>query len=413
MFEPQGGGGIAHYTYQLANHLVGEGADIVLYTTDNYELSSFNKKFKVKTYLGKSVLKERLFNIFKKNNEISYKKYNKLKYKKQGEIVRFKKTNLYSHFRQICLEWELLFHFLKENSKIVHFQWVWPNESSLRFLKFLKYLGFKIVYTAHNILPHENKTLETIKNYEKWYKTVDKIIVHSQNNKKEIISIFNLDENKIAVIPHGNYDFFLQKKISKNKARKRLNIPFNKKVILFFGAIRKYKGLEYLIKAFKKMANLRNDVILIIAGRFGYEDKDTNFFKKLFYELNIQKKVIFRPQYISFEEVNDYFITADIIVLPYIKTYQSGIVQLAYAFGKPVIVTKTGGLPEVVEDGKSGYIVPPKDEDAPAEAIIKILKDEEKLLQMGKYAQFLSQTKFSWNTIAKKTISLYKNVLTC
>jgi glycosyltransferase involved in cell wall biosynthesis len=102
-----------------------------------------------------------------------------------------------------------------------------------------------------------------------------------------------------------------------------------------------------------------------------------------------------------------YFTAADVVVLPYIKTYQSAVVQTAYAFGKPVIVTNTGSLSEAVEDGKSGYIVPPKNESALTESILKLLSDETKIQEMGAYGRKLAETKFSWDAIAKMTKDLY------
>ena len=108
------------------------------------------------------------------------------------------------------------------------------------------------------------------------------------------------------------------------------------------------------------------------------------------------------------EEVPLYFFAADLVVLPYNEVTQSGILQIAYAFGKPVVATDLGGFREAVEDGKNGYLVPLKDIQGLAEKCVVILTDDKRIKKMGNYSRYLADTKFSWESIANKTINVYE-----
>jgi glycosyltransferase involved in cell wall biosynthesis len=120
---------------------------------------------------------------------------------------------------------------------------------------------------------------------------------------------------------------------------------------------------------------------------------------------------VYRPEYVSVEQMPHYFVASDLVAIPYAKTYQSGILALAYAAGRAVLVTDTGGLAEVVEPGKSGFIAPPCDADAMAEALIEAGTDPHLLGAMGRYGKRLADTKYSWNDIAISTLSVYQTAI--
>jgi glycosyltransferase involved in cell wall biosynthesis len=203
--------------------------------------------------------------------------------------------------------------------------------------------------------------------------------------------------------------FFEDKsKILKADARMEMGLSKDDKVVLFFGHILRYKGLEYLLKAFKKVVKEVPTAKLIIAGE---PREDFSPYKHLISKLGIKKHLFMDLEYLPFEKVARYFSAGDVITLPYIKTYQSAVLQLAYAFGKPVIVTRTGGLPEVVEEGRSGYIIPTEDANGLAKTLVEVLSDEDKLLEMGEYAQMLAETKYSWKNITRMTLSVYQGLL--
>ena len=292
---------------------------------------------------------------------------------------------------------------------VIHFQWTFNPRIDWVFSYFLRLQEkIKIVYTVHNILPHEQAIGEKL-SLQIIYRNMRRLWVHANENKNRLINEFGIRGDKIYVIPHGNFSFYKKHfpETSPKRAREMLGISEKEKIILFFGNIRKYKGLEYLIKAFPMVVSSIKDCRLIIAGKIMYGEAP--MYQGLVDKLGIKEKVILRFEFIPMEKISLFFNASDAVVLPYIECTQSGLVQLALTFGKPVVATRVGGLPEVVEEGENGYLVPPRDEYELAKAIIKLLSNDEALKEMSSYALHLSEIKYSWAKIAEKAIKLYES----
>jgi glycosyltransferase involved in cell wall biosynthesis len=166
----------------------------------------------------------------------------------------------------------------------------------------------------------------------------------------------------VALNPHPIYDWFNMGHYSRDGSRRELDL--HGRVLLFFGLVRRYKGLDILLRAFARIAQ-QLDATLLVVGEF-YEDRGP--YDRLINELGIGERVRVTDRYVANEEVEKYFKACDLVVLPYREATQSGIVQTAYSFEKPVVVTRVGGLPDVVTDGKTGYVVEPDDPEALASA---------------------------------------------
>jgi len=204
--------------------------------------------------------------------------------------------------------------------------------------------GIKTIMTIHNVLPHESNFIFKMLS-KKLYKIPDRLIVHSGSNKEELIKVFNINKDKIFVIPHGPLYFLNDKKISKKEARKKLAIDQKSKVILFFGAIREYKGLDVLLKAFAISVKKNKNLILLIAGKLWI---DWGYYQKLIDKNNLNDKIIKILDYIPSNEVKNYFEACDLIVLPYKKfNAQSGVGAGALAFNKMVIASNISGLKDL------------------------------------------------------------------
>lgn len=260
----------------------------------------------------------------------------------------------------------------------------------------LKIKKYKIVFTDHNPVPHlgDNYIVKFNSQFAKFIirRVVSAMIVHG-SKMKNILVDKGIEENKIWVIPHGDYSFYTMWK---------KEIPMIRNSILFFGSIREYKGLEYLIKAEPIITDSISDAKIIIAG-------DGNFKKYEGMIKNFNHFEIYN-RFILDEEVSDFFQMSSIVVLPYIDGSQSGIIPIAYAFKKPVVVTNIGSIPEVVDDGITGFIVPPNDTTALAEAVIKLLNDDKLRENMGENAYKKMSDELSWDDIALKTIEIYNNL---
>ncbi len=186
-----------------------------------------------------------------------------------------------------------------------------------------------------------------------------------------------------------------------------MGIPLYAPVILFFGYIRPYKGLDILLSSFAEVQKIVPDAVLLIAG----EAKEPfRKYEQRMARLGISHAVKSFIGYVPLEKVPVFFSSADIVVLPYRSIYQSGVVHLAFGFQRPVIVTRVGGLPETVEHGKTGFVVPPEDAKALAQALIQALSNPQLLKTMGRNAYQKSQQALSWSLIAEKTIVVYRSL---
>jgi glycosyltransferase involved in cell wall biosynthesis len=226
----------------------------------------------------------------------------------------------------------------------------------------------KVICIADNILPHEKRIADTT--LTKYFlNPVDAFITMSE---KVLADLKIFAKNKPArFVPHPLYDNFGEK-ISKEEARKKLKIKNEELIILFFGFIRKYKGLDILLKAMKVLKNsipptAGRNLKLLIAGEF-YDDK--KIYTDLISELGIQDDLILQTDFIPDSEVRYYLCAADCVVQPYRHATQSGVTPLAYHYEVPMIVTNVGGLPSLVPDKKVGLVAEPNADDI-AEKILQ------------------------------------------
>ncbi len=228
----------------------------------------------------------------------------------------------------------------------------------------------KVICVVDNIIPHESRSFDnTLAKY--FIKSMDGFIAMSDSVRKDIVKL--VPGTTVRLSPHPVYDHF-GKSCDKAEAAKKLNLDPNHKYILFFGLVRDYKGLDLLIKAMAA-DNVKsiNDLKVIVAGEF-YSRK--HYYLDLIDKLNLNDQFIIKDEFIKDADVGYYFSLVDVIVQPYYTATQSGVTQIAYHYEKPMIVTNVGGLPEIVPNGKVGYVteVDPK---AVGDAIAKFYEQDE------------------------------------
>ncbi len=344
-------GGMNHYVSQLANSL-SKKEEVTIIAPIGIEKKNFTKNVKI--------IELELGNVIKKF---------------------FINTLIFTR------PLKFLITIYKEKPEVIHF-----NEQPLWLCFFLPFLmKYPIVTTIHDVNPHFG-TRKFDQLIGKWIfiNFSNCLIVHGEKAKYELKM-----NNKCYIIPHGDYSFFL-------KYRKD-GIDEEENSILFFGRIEEYKGLEYLIKAVSYISIDYPEIKLIIAG-------SGDFCKYKIMILNDNNYEV-HNRFISDEEIPSFFQRAKIVVLPYLEGTQTGIIPIAYAFKKPVVVTDVGSIPEVVDNGNTGFIVPAKDYMALAEAIIKLLKDDKLRKEMGENGYRKMIVELSWDKIAEKTIEMYKTIL--
>ena len=257
----------------------------------------------------------------------------------------------------------------------------------------------RIICIADNIIPHEKRPGDRI--FTKYFlKTPDAFITLSE---KVLTDLASFEPSKKAVfIPHPMYDNFGEA-LPKQEARKWLEIPENGKLILFFGFIRSYKGLDILLRAMADERIRKMGIVLLVAGEF-YQDSKP--YTDLISQLNIMERVILRTTFIRDDEVKYYCSAADLIIQPYRHATQSGVTPLAYHFEKPMIVTNVGGLPAMVPDGKVGLIAEPNPESI-ADHIVEFyeLGEDHFLPHLRE-----EKKKYAWNRLVKAILDLANGI---
>jgi glycosyltransferase involved in cell wall biosynthesis len=259
----------------------------------------------------------------------------------------------------------------------------------------------KILMTVHNVLPHERRLVDKVL-CRAAYSMADHLLVHSATMRDQLQREFGIPHDRISEIAHpvclDRYD-----PISQTEARKKLGLP-QKNILLFFGFVRHYKGLDLVMEAMSELVRT-HDVGLVVAGDF-LEDRGK--YEKLMSRLRIGDATSIFPQFIPTEQAPLFFQAADIVVLPYRNfSGQSGVPQTAYLYQKPVVATAVGGLPDIVHHGRTGMIVPPNDVPALVSALRALLDNPRKREACGSEGEEYLKTELSWGRAAERMAQLY------
>lgn len=349
-------GGISHYNTLLCEHL-----------SKNHDISliSFKRLYPAFLYPGKNQKDDISTKLLKTNSKEIIDSVNPLTWLKAFFTIYTYKPDL------------------------LIFQW-WTPFFTIVFYSIAKltriFTDTRILFICHNVLPHEKRIIDSLLT-KLILNTGHSFIVHSSeeyNNLKQLILHANIKQTV-----HPTYTVFNFGNYNKENAKKILTI--NNKMILFFGMVREYKGLKYLIDAMPIVLQ-HIDATLVIAGQF-WDDK--NIYLGQVKEYGIEKNVKIIDEYVPNEKVELYMSGADVVVLPYISATQSGIIQIAYGFNKPVITTNVGGLSDIVKNDITGYVVDPANPEALAHAIVSYFKEGRSEILIENIKE--EKERFSWD----------------
>lgn len=257
-----------------------------------------------------------------------------------------------------------------------------------------------VLAITDNIIPHEKRIGDHA--LTKYFLTACNGFMAMSKSVLNDVSLFVNTENKVFS-PHPIYDIF-GSAVSRERARQELKLSMNDKVVLFFGFIRQYKGLDLLLKAMCDERIKKMNIKLIVAGEFYEEEKD---YTDIIEKGGITNQVILHTHFIDKESVKNYFCAANLVAQPYKSATQSGITQIAYHFEVPMIVTNTGGLSEIVPDGKTGYVTG-IDSGEIADAIVRYFseeKEEEFRINVRE-----EKKRFSWEYFISNIANLMRKV---
>ncbi len=252
----------------------------------------------------------------------------------------------------------------------------------------------RIIGLIDNIVPHEKRFGD--KQLAQYFADAcDGFVVMSRSVEKEMLSF---TEKKVVYIPHPIYDTYGEK-AERDSALKYLNLRADKRYILFFGFVRKYKGLDILLEALTNADVRALNLTLLVAGEF-YDDAQTYWDYINLHQLD--DNVIINSDFIASDAVRYYFGAVDAVVQPYRTATQSGISQMAYHFETPMIVTNVGGLPEIIPNGKVGFVVEPN-ADAISQALIAFYKTDRNIFVEGVADE---KKHFSWENMTAAILDI-------
>lgn len=360
-------GGIAHYTDLLCRALREDGNEVQLYS------------FKFQ--------------------------YPKLLYKKPQKDM--KSSGFGTNDADFCIHTLNPFNWIKvagrikkQKPELIILQW-WHPYFAPCFWSICKLLRReKILFVCHNVFPHERFPLDRL--LTKWTLGCGRyFITQSKMDARDLLSVKH--DAVYRVTPHPTYGMFCKQGMSMQKAREQLQIDQGQRVLLFFGFVRKYKGLQYLLEAMKLLKERDFKVQLWVVGDFG-EDKDEYVEQIRTFEIGDQVQMV--EGYVPDDEVEKYFAASDLVVLPYLSATQSGIVQIAFGFEKPVLVTEVGGLPDVVTNGKTGYVVEPRSAEMIAEAIMDYYINNRREAFVSQIEK--EKDRFSWKTFVDTLMEMVR-----
>ncbi len=252
----------------------------------------------------------------------------------------------------------------------------------------------QVVTILDNVIPHEKRIGDRA--FTRYYISSSDAFIAMSRSVLEDLRQFT-DTPRAQYIPHPIYDNFGEL-VSKEEARKWLGVTQEEKLLLFFGIIRKYKGLDLLIEAMADPRIRDQQIRLIVAGEY-YADQ--SYYEDLIDQHQVRDSLILKPEFISNEEVKYYFCGADMVVQPYKTATQSGISQMAYHFERPMLVTKVGGLPEIVPDGVVGYVTE-VDVEAIVQAILNFYDENKEAAFTANVRE--EKKRFEWSVMAEGVI---------
>jgi D-inositol-3-phosphate glycosyltransferase len=302
--------------------------------------------------------------------------------------------------------------------RIFHILWNNKFETFDRTLLmlFYKLLGKKIVLTVHNVNAAIRDSKDTPLNrltLRIQYRLADHVFVHTEKMRLELFEQFGVQESRVTVIPFGINNSVPNTRLTPVEARRQLGIEDGEKVILFFGNIAPYKGLEYLTAAFQQFLLRRDNYRLIIAG---WPKNCETYWMTLQQSIRLDVesgRILLRADFIPDEEAELYFKAANVLVLPYRHIYQSGVLFLGYSFGLPVLAADVGALRDEIVEGDTGFVFRPEDPGDLAATVERYFASDlcANLDSRRPEIRNFATERHSWNVVGQLTMSVYANLL--
>ena len=341
------------------------------------------------------------------NNETPSPEINGLKFFTFYKEIFKSKSKIINGIKWIIGTVFSVFHARFSGISIFHFHIFYTNILVLFNLLFVKILFGKVVLTVHDVSSFSNSSNSSI--IEKLiYKLTDRIITHNEFSKLEILNVNADSSSCISIVPHGSYTPFINIQYDKEKSKEQLDIPNNRRILLFFGMIKKVKGLEILLSAFKGVIKQYPDVLLVIAGKPW--ENDFSAYQKIIDENNLSEYILLHTKFIPQEDVEHYYCASDLVILPYKKIYQSGVLMMTLSYERPALVSDLPPLKEIISDNENGFLFKTENVSDLTAKLNSILSDEGLMEEVRVKGAELINTKYDWGEIGRQTKQAYQSL---
>lgn len=309
--------------------------------------------------------------------------------------------------RYLRASWRSLRDARSNNLSSIHFHFFHVGPLELFNVLLARLMRFPIVVTAHDVESLAEKPAASLFG-RLAYRMATRVIVHNKVSEEEVRTRLPVGPKRIVVIPHGNYLDMVEPLPDADLARESLGLPRNSKVLLFFGQIKATKGLSVLLEALPTIRQAIPEVRLVVAGRVWKDD--FSVYARLIDELGIAEYCLLDIEHIPNDRVATYFAAADVVALPYLKIYQSGVLLMSMSYGKPVLASDLPAMNENIIDGSTGYLFATGDPAALASKAKVALEHKEASRQIGLNGLEYVSRKHSWNRIGSQTAKIYGSI---
>ena len=272
-------------------------------------------------------------------------------------------------------------------------------------LLFCRLFGKKVVLTVHDVESFTGKQGSRSKAVARVYRLAHRLVVHNQTSRRELIAALGIQDEKITVIPHGNYLDFVETP-SREAARQVLGLPASRKVVLFFGQIKEVKGLDLLLEAMSTVCKVEPEATLVIAGRPW--KADFSQYEEMIRQLGLEERCVLHIRYIPDAEVAAFYASADVVVLPYRRIYQSGVLLLAMSYAKAVVASDLPGMLDVIDPGQNGYVFTEGSSASLADVLLHVLENAQERELVAQRAFECVQTLHDWKLIGQQLAAVYQ-----
>jgi glycosyltransferase involved in cell wall biosynthesis len=305
------------------------------------------------------------------------------------------------------LDWLLILsQIARRRPDLIHVQWSFQPEVDLLLWRVLRRMGLPLVYTVHNLVPHNARPSDADR-FGRLYRAADALVVHSKRSAQALQERWGIAADRIASIPMGPM-LDTWPAPSRDQARRELGLQEDAELVLFTGLIEPYKGLADLIDAFAILTARRPLARLVIAGK---PNEPFEPYRRHLATLGLLDRTVLDLRFLPEPQLAAHLCAADVVVLPYRSVTSSAMLLAARRFGRPVVATDVGDLGEVVVHGESGLLVPPSSPDQLAAGVERLLAAPSLAARLGAAGQAATLGPESWPEAARRTLTVYRRLL--